>query len=166
MKHLKAMTEHLADILIRVRVPILVAFVLDTVLLGLSATRLHVDARFDKSIPRNHEFMKAFLHYEPTFGGANTVVVALVSKEGDIFNRAFLDRLKAVTDDVFFIDGVKRESITSLWTPRVRYVEVTEQGFAGGSVIRSGFSGSAEDIAAVRANTEKSGEIGRLVSND
>ena len=165
-RRLDAFTAWLADVLIRWRLPILLGFVLATVALGWSATRLQADARFEKTIPRHHAFMQAFLHYEPTFGGANTVVVALVSKQGDIFNRAFLDRLKAVTDDVFFIDGVKRESVTSLWTPRVRYVEITEQGFTGGSVIRSGFSGSAEDLAAVRANTEKSGEIGHLVSND
>lgn len=163
---LNAFVRHLANGLIRWRVPILLAFVLATVALGWSATHLRADARFEKTIPRQHAFMQAFLHYEPTFGGANTVVVALVSKQGDIFNRAFLERLKAVTDDVFFIDGVKRESVTSLWTPRVRFVEITEQGFAGGSVIRSGFTGSPEDLATVRANTEKSGEIGHLVSND
>jgi len=138
VKQLQVITRKLADSLIRQRLPILIAFVVATLLLGLSATRLHVDARFEKSIPRNHAFMKAFLKFEPTFGGANTVVVALVNKQGDIFNRPFLERLKGVTDDVFFIEGVKRESVTSLWTPRVRYVEVTEEGFAGGSVIRSG----------------------------
>ncbi len=166
MSRLNIVTHRLADALIRWRAAVLAAMAMLTLVLGYSALHLHVDARFEKSIPQQHPFMQNFLHYEPVFGGANTVLVALVNKQGDIFDARFLERLKAATDDVFFIDGVRRESVTSLWTPRVRYVEITEQGFAGGSVIRSGFDGSAEDIALVRANTEKSGEIGRLVSND
>lgn len=166
MTRLQTATHRLADALIRWRIPILAVMAALTVALGVSASHLRSDARFEKSIPQQHPFMRDFLRYENVFGGANTVLVALVNKQGDIFEARFLERLKAATDDVFFIDGVRRESVMSLWTPRVRYVEITEQGFAGGSVIRSGFTGSAEDIAAVRTNTEKSGEIGRLVSND
>jgi predicted RND superfamily exporter protein len=56
--------------------------------------------------------------------------------------------------------------VTSLFTPNVRFIEVVEDGFAGGNVIPADFAGTAEDLEVVRANVLKSGRVGRLVSND
>src|SRR5690606_1709667 len=83
-------------------------FILITVLLGASATRLQVDAGFEKMIPLEHEYMQTFIEYRNTFGGANRVLVALRKHEGDIYDARFFDTLKAVTDEVFFIPGVDR----------------------------------------------------------
>ncbi len=44
--------------------------------------------------------------------------------------------------------------------------QVTEEGLRMGPVIGQGFSGSPEQIEAVKANVERSGRIGSLVSND
>ena len=69
-------------------------------------------------------------------------------------------------DEVFFLPGVERASVTSLFTPNVRFIEVVEDGFAGGNVIPADFAGTPEDLEEVRANVLKSGRVGRLVSND
>jgi predicted RND superfamily exporter protein len=144
----------------------LALFLLITLGLIWSATHLKVDAGFQKMIPLEHEYMQTFTAYQKTFGGANRVLVALRQHEGDIYNTAFLRTLKAVTDEVFFIPGVDRATVTSLFTPNVRFIEVVEDGFAGGNVIPADFSGSDEDLETVRANVLKSGRVGRLVSND
>ena len=52
--------------------------------------------------------------------------------------------LRAVTDDVFFTPGVNRGAVFSLFTPNVRYIEVTEDGFSGEVVIPSRFTPDAE----------------------
>ncbi|HRP96211.1 MAG TPA: RND family transporter, partial [Rhodocyclaceae bacterium] len=144
----------------------LVLFALITVVLGASATRLKVDAGFEKMIPLEHEYMQTFMAYRNTFGGANRIVVALRQHDGEIYNKAFFDTLEAVTDEVFFIPGVDRATVTSLFTPNVRFIEVVEEGFAGGNVIPAGFGGSDEELAQVRENVLKSGRLGRLVAND
>lgn len=143
-----------------------VVFTLITLLLGYSATHLRVDAGFNKMIPLQHEYMQPFTHYQKVFGGANRVLVAVMQKQGDIYNPAFLNTLKQVTDDVFFIPGVDRPTVTSLFTPNVRFIEVVEEGFAGGNVIPAGYKGSPEELETVRKNVLKSGVVGRLVSND
>jgi predicted RND superfamily exporter protein len=61
---------------------------------------------------------------------------------------------------------VDRASVRSIFTPNVRFVEIVEDGFAGGNVIPSDFSPSAEMFERVRGNIVKSGEVGRLVSED
>ena len=144
----------------------LALFVLITLALTWSATQLRVDAGFQKMIPLQHPYMQTFTEYQKTFGGANRVLVALRIQEGDIYTPEFFATLKAVTDEVFFLPGVERASVTSLFTPNVRFIEVVEDGFAGGNVIPADFAGTAEDLEVVRANVLKSGRVGRLVSND
>ncbi|RXF39367.1 RND family transporter, partial [Enterococcus faecalis] len=86
--------------------------------------------------------------------------------EGDIYNAEFMKTLREVTDEVFFTPGVNRASVRSLFTPNVRYIEVTEEGFTGDVVIPARFEADAASLAQVRNNVAKSGEIGRLVAND
>ncbi|MBW7860719.1 MAG: MMPL family transporter [Rhodocyclaceae bacterium] len=160
------MVQFIGHHLFRQRVLFLLLFVAITGFLGWSATNLRVDAGFEKMIPLKHEYMKTFVEYRKTFGGANRVLVVLREKNGEIYNAEYLKALKALTDDVFFIPGVDRATVTSLFTPNVRYIEVVEDGFAGGNVIPADFAGTAEDLETVRENVLKSGRLGRLVSND
>jgi uncharacterized protein len=149
------------------RKTMLAVFAIITALLAYSAiVGLRVDAGFAKMIPLEHRYMKTFTEYQKTFGGANRVLVAVIRKEGDIFNPAFFKSLKGVTDDVFFVPGVDRPTVTSLFTPNVRFIEVVEEGFAGGNVIPATFKGTPEDLETVRKNILKSGNVGRLVTND
>ncbi|NMG04386.1 efflux RND transporter permease subunit [Azoarcus taiwanensis] len=162
----KRFVETLGALLFARRGVFLALFVLLTALLAASSSRLQVDAGFEKMIPLEHEYMQTFMEYRNTFGGANRVLVALRQHEGDIYNAGFMARLKAATDEVFFIPGVDRATVTSLFTPNVRFIEVVEDGFAGGNVIPADFEGNARDLETVRENVLKSGRVGRLVSND
>lgn len=148
------------------RTGLLIFFILTSVLLGASATRLRVDAGFNKTIPLQHPYMRVFTEYQQSFGGANRVLVALMTKEGDIYQPAFFQALRGLTNDVFFIPGVDRASVTSLFTPNVRFVEIVEEGFVGGNVIPANFAGTSADLETVRRNVPKSGQVGRLVAND
>ncbi|HXF67539.1 MAG TPA: MMPL family transporter [Burkholderiales bacterium] len=164
---LEALIERIADFVFERRRPLLAAFAALTALLAFTATGLRVDAGFSKMIPLEHEYMRVFTAYRETFGGANRVLVAVMRRDGrDIFDAAFLRKLKAVTDEVFFLPGVDRPSVTSLFTPNVRFVEVVEEGFAGGNVIPADYRGTPEDLEKVRRNVLKSGNVGRLVAND
>jgi len=141
-------------------------FVLVTAFLGYSALQLRVDAGFNKMIPLEHEYMQVFAQYQQTFGGANRVLVALMQRDGDIFNPVFFQALKQVTDEVFFLPGVDRPTVTSLFTPNVRFIEVVEEGFVGGNVMPADFRGTPEDLEKVRRNVLQSGGVGRLVANN
>jgi predicted RND superfamily exporter protein len=66
---------------------------------------------------------------------------------------------------VFYISGVDRSGLKSLWSPSVRWTEVTE-GFAGGEVIPQSYNGSPDSLDTLRNNVLKSGQVGRLVAND
>ncbi|MFK0089160.1 RND family transporter [Pseudomonas sp. NPDC090755] len=159
--------ERIADGLMAWRKGLLVLFVLLTLGLGYSATHTQLDPGFSKQIPVRHEYMVNFLRFSQYFTGANRFLVSVRWKgEGDIYNAQFLDTLRKVSDEVFFISGVNRASVTSLFTANVRYIEITEEGFFGDVVVPPRFDGSARDLAQVRSNAAASGQIGRLVAND
>ncbi|MDZ3991999.1 hypothetical protein PspTeo4_13904 [Pseudomonas sp. Teo4] len=159
--------EATANGLMNGRKGLLLLFVLLTLGLGYSATHTQLDPGFNKQIPVRHAYMVNFLRFSQYFTGANRFLVSVRWKgEGDLYNPEFLDTLRKVTDDVFFISGVNRASVTSLFTANVRYIEITEEGFYGDVVVPPRFSGSAEDLAQVRSNAAASGQIGRLLAND
>lgn len=158
--------KSLENWLFRNRVLVLVLFGLATAFMGWQASKLRVDAGFEKMLPTQHPYMQTFLKHQAEFGGANRILVALSVSEGDIYTPDFMVRLKQVTDEVFFIPGVDRASVTSIFTPNVRFVEITAEGFAGGNVIPAEFQPDEKWIPIVRENVLKSGQVGRLVAEN
>ncbi|OIR18973.1 MMPL family protein [mine drainage metagenome] len=150
----------------RHRTVLVVVFLALTGVMGWLALHVRVDASFDKSLPSDHPYIRTFKKYQADFGGANRVLIALFAKDGTIFTAPFMKELKQATDDVFFIHGVDRSHVQSLFTPNVRYVEVVEDGFAGGTVVPEDFQPTAAGLAKVRANVIKSGMVGQIVAND
>lgn len=160
--------DRCADLLIQYRRSLLAVFIAMTLGFGYSATHIQLDPGFLKMIPMKHEYMQTFSKYMSTFSGANRLMLNVRWKgEGDIYNKEFMDTLRKVTDEVFFTPGISRSRLASLFTPNVRYVEVTEEGFDGAVVVPSHFSSdNKEDLAIVKRNVVRSGEIGRLVATD
>jgi predicted RND superfamily exporter protein len=152
---------------------VLALFAVITAVMLYFASQLQVDAGFKKQIPLEHEYMRTFLDYEQEFGGANRVLIAVVAEDGDMFDQRFFATLEQVTAEVLAIPAVDDSRSRSLFTPNVRFVEVVEDGFAGGNVIPNdftpsleGFEASDEDMATLRGNIVKSGVLGRLVARD
>ncbi len=145
---------------------VILFFAVTTVVMAYFATHLRIDAGFAKLLPLEHGYMQTYLEYRDQFGGANRVVIAIRAEGDDIFTPEFFRVLKGVTDDVFFIPGVDRTSVMSLYTPNVRFTEVVEDGISGGNVIPADFEPTDEGFERVRANLLKSGYVGRLVAND
>ena len=166
MSESRSFAGSVANAIFAVRPLILLLFVIGTAAMGYFMVQLKVDAGFLKQLPLDHEYMQTFMEYEREFGGANRVMVALVAEDGDMFSPEFFEKFEQISNRVFFIPGVDRASVRSIFTPNVRFVEVVEDGFAGGNVIPADFQPGPEMFERVRSNIVKSGEIGRLVAED
>ncbi len=156
----------IATFLINNRYGIVGLFFVITIGMMFAMSQLRIETGFKKQLPLKHEYMQTFLQYEKEFGGANRVLVALVARDGNMFTPSFFEAFETITDQVFFIPGVDRASVRSIFTPNVRFVEIVEDGFAGGNVIPADYAPSEEMFEQVRSNIVKSGEVGRLVSAD
>jgi len=149
------------------RLVIVVVFALLTVVLATVAARgLRIDASFTKQLPLKHEYMQTFVKHQSEFGSANRVLIALIARDGNMFQADFFDALKKATDEVLVMDGIDRGRVQSLFTPNVRYMEVVEDGIEAGNVVDSEFVPTPEALNKVRENILKAGIRGRLVAND
>ncbi len=149
------------------RALVLLLCLLATLALGLQATRLQLNASFEKMIPTGHPFIANFLAHKADLAGlGNSLRIAVAVEEGDIFDAAYLDTLAKINDEVYLLPGVDRPYMKSLWTPATRWVAVTEEGLDGGTVIPEDYDGSPDSLQAVRMNVQRSGEIGQLVAEN
>ena len=179
------MVEKLEDIVFRSRALILAVFAAFTLYSGYYATQLKMTAGFEKQLPAGHEYIQTFQEYRDRLFGSNRIIVVLNMREGDIWNKEFFSKYKDLTDALFYMPGVARHTLTSLWTPNSRYFEITEDGFVADDVIPGTITIDNIDdqcvsrlktaslattcepaLDIISNNVVRGGFVGRLVAND
>ncbi|MBI1905525.1 MAG: MMPL family transporter, partial [Rhodocyclales bacterium] len=151
------------------RVATLLALAAFTAVMAAFALQLRMSAGFDKQLPHGHEYIQTFFQYRDQVFGANRILVVVHPRKGDVWNAPALRKLHEVTQAVFFLPGIDRRTVASLWTPNTRVLEITEEGFRaedviGGDITPEGLN--AEKISRIRNNVIAGGYIGNLVAND
>ncbi len=138
-----------------------------TLLFGFQATKLTVNAGFEKMIPHGHAYVQNYLESRGSLRGlGNSVRVVVENTDGDIFDPEYLEILKQVNDELFLIPDVDRAWMKSIWTPAVRWSEVNEEGFVGGPVMPDNYDGSPASVDALKLNIRRANIVGNLVAND
>ncbi|MCI0996391.1 efflux RND transporter permease subunit [Pseudomonas corrugata] len=138
-----------------------------TLVLGYQASKIGLNASFEKTIPTSHPYVANFLEQRSELSGlGNSIRVAVAVKEGTIFDKDYLDTLAKLNDEIYLLPGVDKPYMKSLWTPTTRWTAVTEDGLDGGTVIPDSYDGSPASLEEVRTNVARSGEIGQLVAGN
>ena len=146
---------------------VMILCALVTLVLGYQAFQIELKAGFEKTLPKAHKFVINYQANRNDLKGlGNNLRVVVAVKEGTIFTKENLEFLEEVNNAIFFIPGVDRNGMKSLFTPNTRWRVVTEQGFEGGPVIPGDFDGSDRSIAQVKVNILRAGIMGDLVAND
>jgi hypothetical protein len=151
------------------RVATLASLIVFTAVMGVFAAQLRMSAGFDKQLPQGHEYVETFYQYRNQVFGANRIMVVVRARSGDIWNAAFLKKLNDVTQTVMFLPGVDRRTVSSLWTPTTRALEITEEGFKAEDVIGGDITPdklTPDKIEHIHSNTIIGGYVGQLVAND
>lgn len=163
------MIKFLENLVFRLRAVILATLAVATAFGLYFAFNLHMTAGFDKQLPIGHEYVKTFQQYRDQLFGSNRIIVVLQPKSGNIWTKDFFKTYKNLTDDVFFLPGVSRPTVTSLWTPNTRYREITEDGISADDVISGKVTADTmtpEALQKIESNVIRGGFVGRLVAND
>ncbi|WP_449100330.1 efflux RND transporter permease subunit [Pseudomonas veronii] len=136
-----------------------------TLVLGYQATKLELNASFEKMIPTGHPFIVNYLEHKDQLSGlGNAVQIAVENRSGTIYDAEYMAVLEKLSAEIFLVPGVDRTFMKSLWTPNTQWSGVTEEGLDGGPVIPNGYTGSDADLQQLEANIDRSGEVGRLVA--
>ncbi|WP_275629471.1 efflux RND transporter permease subunit [Pseudomonas sp. 273] len=149
------------------RLLIVALCVLTTLFSAWQLRNLAVTTSFDKMLPHSHPFIRNFLENRDQLRGlGDSVRFVVENRKGDIFDADYIKELGQINDEIFRIPGVDKTWVKSIWSPVVRWTEVTEEGFVGGPVMPANFDGSPESIKQLRMNIARAGVVGSLIAND
>ena len=164
-----AMIKDVENVLFANKIKIIIGGVLLTIVLGVAALRLRMEAGFEKQIPVGHAYVESFKKYRDDLIGANRLTFVVKSKSGTIWSVDGMRRLYEVTQAVSFLPNVERLGVQSLWTPNSYVNEITEEGFRADPIIDASIVPEALDkdiIDKIAMATSQGGYIGTLVSKD
>jgi len=149
------------------RLVVVVLSIALTIVLGFVATKLKIDASFDKMMPQSSSFIRNYLDNANSLRSlGNSVRIVVENKDGNIYSPEYLKVLREINDRVYVIPGVDRAYVKSLWMPVVRWTEVTAEGFQGGPVMPDDYNGSPAALEQLRINVGRAGLLGSIVGND
>ena len=138
-----------------------------TAFLGFHATKLPVNASFEKMIPGSHPYIKNYFDNRDSLRGmGNSIRISLEAKQGDIYSKQYLRTLQDLNDKVFLMPGVDRAWMRSLWTSSLRWTEITEEGYRGGPVMPEQWNGDADSTRQLQANIARAGIVGNYVADN
>ncbi len=139
-----------------------------TIVLGYQATKTELRPGFEKILPKNHEYVINYKDNAEALKGLGNIMRIVVSTTEDtMFTPENLKFFERVSNEVFYIPGVDRNGMKSIFTPNTRWRVVTEQGFEGGPVIPGNFDpNSEESLREVQTNIARAGITGDLIANN
>ena len=107
--------------ILQYRAPIGLLLIAITAYMAFWAARVQIATKFENFFPANHEDTKLYRQYQNWYGGAQTLLLMLRVKEGDIFTFQTLHKIQDITRDVNILPGVDHNEIFSLASYRVAY---------------------------------------------
>ena len=163
------MLQKIENWFFKFRLPVLAAFVLITIVMAYFAVQIRMDAGFAKQLPNSHSFVKTYYEYQDDLSGTNSITVALRTTEGDIFTKEYLSNLFNLNNTIRYLPGVNQGSMQSLWTPNIRVMRVTEEGFESSEVIPGTVipeNLTPQIIENIKERILTGGHVGSIVAND
>jgi predicted RND superfamily exporter protein len=138
-----------------------------TAVFVFQSSKLVLNSSFEKILPTSHSYIQNYLSNKTDLRSlGNLIRISVENPNGDILDAEYIKTLREINDDLFLMPGVDRAWLKSLWTPFVRWTEVTEEGFRGAPVMPGQYDGSDEKKAQLKINILRAGIVGSLVSHD
>jgi uncharacterized protein len=116
-------TRGIGKYIIRFRAPIGLLLIAITLFMGYWASRARVGTEFNNFFPANHEDTKLYRQFENMYGGAQTMVLLMRLKHGDIYNPKTLHKIQDMTFEMNALPGVNHNEIFSLASLRNVYAK-------------------------------------------
>src|SRR5947209_7406996 len=103
------------------RGPLAAILIAITLFMAYWATRVPIATRFEDLFPTRHPNVLLYRQYRRQYGGAQTLVLMLRVRDGDIFNFKTLQTIQDLTRKVDILPGVNHNEVFSLASYRVIY---------------------------------------------
>ena len=126
---MKNISQRFAEAVIKWRFLFIALSVSLTLFFLFCLRNLSVQTKLGDLTPQKHPYMEVQKKLMYVFGGLNQVSIALVVKEGDVFNKDTLDKVVRITKKLYLLDGVNPGRIVSLAARKIKNTRAYEDGF-------------------------------------
>jgi predicted RND superfamily exporter protein/outer membrane lipoprotein-sorting protein len=113
---------------LRHRIAVITAIFLITALAISQARHLRIIIDPNTMLPQSHPYVITNLKVEKIFGSKNVVVVGITPRQGDIYQPAVLEKVRAITADLLQTPGVVKDNLLSLSARRAKDIAGTAEG--------------------------------------
>lgn len=91
-----------------------------SIFLFWNAAQVRPETSFEKMIPLKHPYIEKMLEHRNDLANlGNSVRISVENLDGDIFDKAYMETLRQISDEAFYIPGVDRSGVRSLWALRI-----------------------------------------------
>ena len=113
----------------RHRRAVLLLTIIITIIFAFGAFKIRSEVILQDMFPHDHPYLKLSQRFSNVFGGGGSgVVIALKSKDGDIFKESILAKLQKMTSDIVLWDEVYRLLTVSIASRSVKVVKALAKG--------------------------------------
>jgi predicted RND superfamily exporter protein len=113
--------SRLGKYILQYRAPIGLTLIVITAFMALWAARVQIGTKFENFFPANHPDTLLYRQFQYQYGGAQTLLLMLRVKDGDIFNYKTLHKIQDITGEVNILPGVDHNQVFSLASYRVAF---------------------------------------------
>ena len=120
--------KKLADFIINRRLLVLIIISVITIFFGYQCRNLSISTNFNDLLPQTHPYVKVHNEFRENFGGANFLVIMVSVKDGTIFNRETLEKIRYITNELEGLPGIDRYKIVSIASRKLKNTQITSWG--------------------------------------
>jgi predicted RND superfamily exporter protein len=159
--------EAYINFLLKFRWPIITFLTLATFALGYYAVEMRVYTNFFDLYPPGHAYIQLYQKYRRMFGTANVLMMAIETKEGDVFNVDTINKINYATLQVVETAGVNPYQIRSLTHPKMKNIRITGAIITAYPIMYPGPPKTPSDVEAIKkAVYTNEGVHGFYISRD
>ena len=140
----------IGELVIRFRAAIGAALIAATLVMAYFAAQVNIATRFIDFFPAEHRNVILSERFHE-FGGAETLVLMVQVKKGDIFNLPTLRTIQEITKEVDWLPGVNHQEVFSLASYRVAYAQAVPGGLNIKPFMYPSIPENQAEIAGVQA---------------
>ena len=144
-----------------------ILLVLITAVMGYWAAHVQIATKFENFFPANHPDTQLYRKYQYRYGGAQTLMLLLRVRHGDIYNVAKLSKIQDLTRAVNILPGVDHNEIFSLASYRVAFPKVIPGAIISTNFMYPTVPKTPQALAQLRANVAAHFEqVAGLITRD
>ncbi|HKV56422.1 MAG TPA: MMPL family transporter [Candidatus Binataceae bacterium] len=152
-------TLALGRYIIEHRLPIGLILIIITAFMGYWAAKVKIATRFEDFFPAQHGNTLLYRKYERHYGSAQTLLLMLRVKKGDIFNSETLQKIQDITREVNILPGIDHNEVFSLASYRVGFATALPGAIVTSTFMYPDVPTTAKRLETLRHNVDMHREV-------